>query len=141
MAVSSSEIPFESLPWDSGNPSCRSLNRLIPFVAEQYSVRAREMRNESTTVFLRSFMLAIATARYVSRTQHGHRTAQRVRGEASDRRGTSECVPTRYSSNLGTKKRKKCHSPNLLARVQECSPGVRLSVQNTETCGKIIQLR
>jgi hypothetical protein len=113
MAVSSSEIPFESLPWDSGNPSCRSLNRLIPFAAEQYSVRAREMRNESTTVFLRSFMLAIATARYVSRTQHGHRTAQRVRGEASDRRGTSECVPTRYSSRTLAPKKGK----NVIRRI------------------------
>jgi hypothetical protein len=136
MAVSSSEIPFESLPWDSGNPSCRSLNRLIPFVAEQqYSVRAREMRNESTTVFLRSFMLAIATARYVSRTQHGHRTAQRVRGEASDRRGTSEllllanaCLLDIHREPWHQEKEKKCHSPNLLARVQEGSPGVRIPI-------------
>lgn len=71
ISFSSSDSSFESLPWGSGNPSCRSRSRLLDVVAEQYLVRTRERSRESTTVVLRSFMLAIATTRYVVRMQHG----------------------------------------------------------------------
>jgi hypothetical protein len=73
ISLSSSEIPLESLPRGIGIPSCRSRSRLLPLVvaAEQYPVRAKESSKEITTVVLRSFMLVVATTRYVVRRQHG----------------------------------------------------------------------